>query len=383
MIALADLGVIIMISLASALVVGLVGLAVLRWGRGWSMLVQLCVVVLAAILSVIVGMIAVAQAMYLSGHDLIVTMYVAAVSAVVSLGIAVFLGWTFVRNSHQLQTIARAVGAGEIVEPGAHGSGEFARLAGELSATSIRLAQARDEVARLDASRRDLVAWISHDLRTPLAGLRAMAEALEDGMVDDPTRYHQQIQSQVDHLSDMVDDLFELSKIQSGTLPLSLEPVVLYDLISDAVSELRPIADARSITLRESQNADLTVIGDARELSRVVGNLLMNAIQYSPAGSEIRLSASVRDDHHAVLSVVDAGGGIPEEDLSRVFEAGWRASTSRTPERTLGRSTGAGLGLAIVHGIVQAHSGGITVRNVPGGCRFDVLLTRLLVSGRD
>jgi signal transduction histidine kinase len=203
-----------------------------------------------------------------------------------------------------------------------------------------------------------------------------MSEALEDGMTDDPRRFHRQMMSQVNHLSSMVDDLFELSKIQSGMLSLSMEPISLYDLVSDAVAELSAVAAMRSVTLVETRSPDLEVIGDARELTRVIGNLLMNAIQHSPVGGEISVTTCRDENGNAVLTVVDAGGGIPEADLSKVFDAGWRATPARTPEPTWQASSGAGLGLAIVRGIVHAHDGDITVRNVPGGCRFDVSFPR-------
>ncbi|MEO5921654.1 MAG: HAMP domain-containing sensor histidine kinase [Pseudolysinimonas sp.] len=342
------------------------------------MLVQVCVLVVSAILSVAVGMTAVAQAMYVSSHDLTVMFWVAGVSAVVSIGVALVLGRAFTRNSARLRSMTRALGDGERLDadPRSAGTAEMAGLADELERTSRKLAEARDEVATLDASRRELVAWISHDLRTPLAGLRAMAEALEDDMADDPQRFHRQMRSQVDHLSAMVDDLFELSKIHSGSLSLSMQPVSLYDLVSDAVTELGALASARSIRLNEVSSGELTVVGDPRELARVIGNLLMNAIQHSPAGSEISVTARHEGERHVVLTVEDAGGGIPEKDLSKIFQAGWRATPSRTPEQLEGTSAGAGLGLAIVQGIVEAHSGQITVQNVPGGCRFDVRLPR-------
>ncbi|MBG6056511.1 signal transduction histidine kinase [Salinibacterium sp. CAN_S4] len=376
MIPLSDLGIIAAISLLCAAVIGGLGLLWLRLARRSSILLQLCVIVVTAILSVAVGMVVVAQAMYVSTHDLLVTVWVAMVSAIVSLGIAVILGRTFTRNSNRLRQLAQDLGDGKHVEPDAsiRDTSELAVLASDLALTSRRLAQAREEVATIDASRRELVAWISHDLRTPLAGLRAMAEALEDELADDPQRFHRQMRSQVDHLSAMVDDLFELSKIHSGTLTLSMQPVSLYDLVSDSVAELGALASSRSITLTESGGGDHTVVGDPRELARVIGNLLINAIQHSPAGSEISVSTGRADNGDVVLTVEDAGGGIPEADLSKIFQAGWRATPSRTPEQQWGHSAGAGLGLAIVQGIVEAHSGGITVRNVPGGCRFDVSL---------
>jgi signal transduction histidine kinase len=375
----ADLATVVGIALVCAIAVGAVGLVLLRLARRSRMLVQLCIVVVAAIFSVAAGMIAVGQAMYVSAHDLLVMFYVTGASTVVSVGTALVLGRAFTRNSERLRSMTRALSEGERLDVPVGGaeSAEFAALARDLAVTSNTLAHAREEVATLDASRRELVAWISHDLRTPLAGLRAMAEALEDGMAADPQRFHRQMRSQVDHLSALVDDLFELSKIHSGSLSLSMEPVSLYDIASDAVAELGALAESRQITLRQVTSGELTVIGDPRELARVIGNLLINAIQHSPAGSEIVVTASHEGDTYVVLTVEDAGGGIPENDLSKIFQAGWRATPSRTPVEFEGTmSAGAGLGLAIVHGIVTAHSGDISVQNIPGGCRFDVRLPR-------
>ncbi|MDH6235974.1 HAMP domain-containing sensor histidine kinase [Cryobacterium sp. CG_9.6] len=236
------------------------------------------------------------------------------------------------------------------------------------------LADAREGEGRLEGSRRELVAWISHDLRTPLAGIRAMAEALEDGMAPDPGRYYRQLRGQVDQLTGMVDDLFELSRIHAGALRLSWETVSLYDLISDAVAELAPVAAAKQLDLSFEGESGLTIVADPRELSRVVGNLVMNAIQHSTPGSPIVVSATRYDAGRAAISVQDTAGGIADADLARVFEAGWRASGPRTPSESGLPSGGAGLGLAIVQGIVAAHHGQVSVRNTTDGCRFEVLL---------
>ena len=373
-----DLATIAGTALLCAVVVGGIGLFVLRLARGASMMAQLLVVVASAILSVTVGMIAASSAMYISSYDLIVMFAFTGASAIVSLGVALVLGRAFARNNNRLRMLARALGDGERVAAPTTRSdtNEFATLAADLAETSDRLAKARDEVESIDASRRELVAWISHDLRTPLAGLRAMAEALEDNMAEDPQRFHRQMRSQVDHLSAMVDDLFELSKINSGALTLNMEPLSLYDLASDAVAELGALARSREISLIAPTGGDFMVVGDPRELARVVGNLLMNAIQHSPPGSAISVSTRHGSADEVVLSVQDAGGGIPEADLSKVFQAGWRGTTARTPEQVWDGSPGAGLGLAIVHGIVEAHSGAVSVENVPGGSRFDVRLPR-------
>ncbi|TPX04234.1 sensor histidine kinase, partial [Schumannella luteola] len=168
MLPLPDLMIVTAIALACAVCVGAAGLLALRVLRRASMLVQVLVVVVSAIASVVVGIIAVAQAMYVSSHDLTVVMWITGVSAVVSVGVALLLGRAFTRNSARLRSMARALGDGERIELAESGSGgaELAGLAEELATTSRRLAEAREEVATLDASRRELVAWIAHDLRT-------------------------------------------------------------------------------------------------------------------------------------------------------------------------------------------------------------------------
>ncbi|TFD53410.1 HAMP domain-containing histidine kinase [Cryobacterium sp. Hh11] len=365
------------IALGCALVVGALGLLALRLLSRRSLIAQIVVVAFATVASVVSGTAAVASLMYLSAHDLIVFYAVAAVAGVVSLVMASVLGRSLARDNKYFRAAAASIGRGEsVLSPDRHTSLEFAALAGELAATADRLTESREREERIETSRREIVAWISHDLRTPLAGIRAMAEALEDGMAPDPERYYVQIRGQVDRLSGMVDDLFELSKIHSGALQLSLERVSLYDLMSDTVADLAPVALAKSLDLRFEGERGLMLQADARQLARAVGNLVMNAIQHSPADSVIVVSATRHVDGRAIISVVDAAGGIPEQDLGRVFEAGWRASEPRTVSAwgTGGRSGGAGLGLAIVQGIAEAHHGLVTVTNVENGCRFDLLL---------
>ncbi|MFD4421157.1 sensor histidine kinase [Agromyces sp. NPDC058484] len=364
------------VALATTAVVGGLGVVALLLLRRASLVVQVCVLVLAAIVSVVASMVGVANAMYLSEHDLTVAVAVAAISGVVSLVLVAVLGRLVARNSRALSLAARRIGAGERLESaGRYSNSELNALADELVATSAKLAESREREQRIDSSRRELVAWISHDLRTPLAGIRAMAEALEDGIAPDPARYHRQMRIQVDQLSSMVDDLFELSKIDSDALRLSFKEVSLYDVVSDTVADLRPASRGRDIRVEAPLEQDLLVVADPRELSRAIGNLLMNAIQHTPEGSPITVAVDLVDDR-AMVSVIDAGGGIDEDDLDRVFEPAWRGSRARTPSLREGSTSGAGLGLAIVKGIMSAHRGEVAVRNVPGGCRFDLLLPR-------
>lgn len=371
------------LTLGVALVVVLLGLLGLRLGRRWSLTAQLFIVVLAPAAGIAGSALAAAQAMYLSQHDLAVLIWLVVISALVSLGIAVLLGRSFMRNTQRLLSTTRALGEEGRQQPAEHRSSELEALARELAATGDRLRDARLEVQRMEASRRELVAWVSHDLRTPLASVRAMAEALEDGMVEEPQRYHRDIRSQVDRLSALVDDLFELSKLHAGHLQLNLAPVSVFDLLSDAVAELLPLATARDVRVRLVGDGSMTIVGDQRELSRVVGNLLVNALHHASAGSTVSIAVDPRGED-VRIRVTDVGDRISEADLLRVWDAGWRGDPARAPDGDLGRSAGAGLGLTIVKGIVTAHGGAVAVANTADGSCFTVTLpldpTRTVVS---
>ncbi|MCC9307778.1 HAMP domain-containing histidine kinase [Kitasatospora sp. RB6PN24] len=369
----------LLIALLAALGAGgaaLPGWAAVRWLRRRSVALSLFCVAAVTVLAVTSGTFAVAQAMFLSQHDLGVVITVLAMASVVALGIAALLGRQVVAGSRALATAARTVGSDTGFTAPNHPLGrELAQLSEELAATSARLAESRARAKALDASRRELIAWISHDLRTPLAGLRAMAEALEDGVADQPERYLQRIRTEVERLTGMVDDLFELSRIQAGALSLSLARVSVYDLVDDALAGAHPLARERGVRLEGRQVAAEPVEVDSQEITRVLGNLLVNAIRSTPQDGVVAVSAR-RVADEVVLSVTDGCGGIPEQDLHRVFETGWRGSAARTPRRDPGEGgdSGAGLGLAIVRGIVEAHAGRARVHNVVGGCCFEIAL---------
>ncbi len=238
---------------------------------------------LSAVVGVIAGIVGTARAMFLSQHDFEVTLWVVGAAGVVSLGFALAVARMAVRDSRAVEEATRALGEhGSFVAPEGTSS-ELSRLSAQLAETSAKLAEANERERALETSRRELVAWVSHDLRTPLAGLRAMAEALEDGIAEDPQRYHQQMRETVDRMARMVDDLFELSRIHSGALQLSLEVVPVEDAISEALAVSGPVAQAKSVRLDGFAEPGVAVRADPRELARMIGNLVTNAIRHTPS----------------------------------------------------------------------------------------------------
>ncbi|KAF4410494.1 MULTISPECIES: sensor histidine kinase KdpD [Streptomyces] len=363
-----DILLIALFAFLGAAAAGLAGALVLRLLRHRSVALSLTVVAAVAVTAMLAGTLAVAWAMFLSPHDLAVVTTVCAMAAVVSLATALLLGRWVVARSNAVTRAARSFGeAGGFAAPDRPGTAEIDALVRELAATSAKLERSRERERALEASRRELVAWISHDLRTPLAGLRAMSEALEDGMAQDPGRYFRQIRTEVERLNGMVGDLFELSRIHAGALPLTPVRMSVEELLGDALAAARALAREQGVRLVGDRGEAAAVEVDAQAMTRVLGNLMVNAIRRTPADGTVAVTAR-RDAESVVLSVTDGCGGIPEEDLPRVFETGWRGSHARTPP------SGAGLGLAIVRGLVEAHAGRAAVRNVAGGCRFEVTL---------
>jgi signal transduction histidine kinase len=330
------------------------------------------------VLAVVAGTLGTANAMFISQHDLGVVVMVCVVAGLVAFGFAWLLGRQVEAGSVALRRAARSLGQEDsgFSAPDGPMAAELAALSRELAATARTLRESRERERTIERSRRELVAWVSHDLRTPLAGLQAMAEALQDGIAADPARYHRQIHAEATRLCAMVEDLFELSRIQSGTLSLSLDPVDAGDLVSDMVASMEPLARARGIRLAGEAASSLLLQADARELSRALANLLANAIRHTPESGRVLVTATA-EAGGVLMSVADGCGGIPEADLASVFDLAWRGTKARTP----GADGGAGLGLAIVRGIVEAHQGQVSVVNTSEGCRFEIRLPALAPGG--
>jgi signal transduction histidine kinase len=351
--------------------VGVIGMGVIWLLRRAPLRLSVQVSGAVVVLAVVAGTLGTAEAMFISSHDLGVVVMVCMVAAVVAVGFGGLLGRQLEASSRALRQAARSLADqdGGYRSPTGPMTAELAALSHELAVTAERLTESRAREHALDQSRRELVAWVSHDLRTPLAGLHAMAEALTDGMASDPDRYHRQIRAEVGRLARMVDDLFELSRIEAGTLRLSPGQIAVEDLVNDTLASTEALARARGVRLTGETGAPLVIHADPQELSRALTNLLINAIRHTPAEGTVHVMASPQPGG-ALLAVADGCGGIPEADLARVFDIAWRGTYACDPDT----DGGAGLGLAIVRGIVEAHQGQVSVVNTRDGCRFEVRL---------
>nr|WP_281352362.1 HAMP domain-containing sensor histidine kinase [Phytoactinopolyspora alkaliphila] len=246
-------------------------------------------------------------------------------------------------------------------------SAEIAQLTTQLDDVRRRLEESRNRERALETGRRQLLVAMSHDLRTPLAGLRALAEGLEDGLLDDPDAAYAQIRTTVERMTAMVDDLFELSRLQGMPSQRARARVSVREIIEDVTAEALAAARARGVRLDVDAGGRLPMRGDGDALARALSNLVANAVRYTPSGGSVRVTGTARNGEVSV-EVADDCGGIPEEHMPRVFDTGWRGEPQRSPGEH------AGLGLAIVRGVADSHGGTVSVRNTGRGCAFELVL---------
>lgn len=333
----------ILYALAGSLPIVVVGALLLRYTRNRAMTTSIALLVLIPLLATLTGVVAVSGLMF--DNALARTLTVLGVVAAVTVPAAILLGRAQAR-------------------------------------TMVWEKQMLEKERAAERSRRELVAWVSHDLRTPLAGIRAMAEALSDGVVAQPgevQQYADRIVRETNRLSAMVDDLFEMSKINSGALRLSLEPLDLREIVDEVLAANQPTAERAGIALGATQpEGKIMVAGSDRALTRVLTNLVANAIAHTPVGGRIDISAGT--DDWAWVRVDDNGPGIADADLPRIFEVAYRGTSARSPGAAeLGSSSG--MGLAIAAGLIAAHHGDIRAENRSPGARFEIRLPLLTGSG--
>ena len=376
---LQDLMVFLLISGTVSIVLGAVGFLAGLGRRIPSLTISMAVVYLVGAAVVSVNVWYTSYRMFLNQeHDLPLLTILLVFSAVISLFFAFFLSQSMVSRLRELLALSRRVADGDLtarVQVDSHD--EIGRLATEFNAMIEQLDRSHAQRDRLEASRRELIAAVSHDLRTPLASVRAMIEALNDGVVTDPetvSRYLHTIQNETHHLTALIDDLFELSQIDAGALKLHFEPTSLADLVSDALESMAPQAQRKNVHLQgHVEGVPPRVPLDAPRMQRVLYNLITNAIRHTPADGTITLT--VRGEPGRVeLTVVDTGEGIREGDLPHVFDRFYRGEPARTRDSRTA-APGAGLGLAIAKGIIEAHGGTISAISPPGqGATFRVVL---------
>jgi signal transduction histidine kinase len=324
-------------ALACSIPVVLAGALIIRLARTWSLAVSMVVLVLVPVLATFTGVLGASGFMVTETFEPIAVVLV--VVAVVTIPGAVMLGRYQARRTVWEQEI-------------------------------------RDSERAAEVSRRQLVAFVSHDLRTPLAGIRAVSEAIADGLVGgDEVRAHaKHIEQESIRLSEMVDDLFEMSKINAGAVQPAFDRVALDEVVDDVLAAHRIAAERAGVHLRaELPDEPVRVLGSDRALVRVLSNLVANAIAHTPEGGRVQLALG-SDENVAWARVDDTGVGIDEADLPRVFDVAYRGSNHRVPREDSSLPSGSGLGLAIAAGLVQAHRGTLSAHNLDTGARFEVRL---------
>ena len=296
-----------------------------------------------------------AELMFVSNHDALVIAAIALAAALVSLRAASVASADVVEEVRSVRDVLQAVGAGERdLRVHASSATELAQLADAANSMISKLAEEEGRRDAADTARRNLVAAISHDLRTPIAALRLMGDAIEDGLVDEETRrtYISRMRTHVAALGSMIDDLFELSRLEAGDLQWSIERVEVAELVDEAVAAMQLEAEAKGVVVAAARvDRGLAARADPEKLQRVLFNLIQNAIRHTPADGSVTVRAEPVGEW-VEIEVADTGQGIPPAERERVFDSFVRGERARS-----GR--GAGLGLAISRAIVEAHRGRI------------------------
>jgi two-component system, OmpR family, sensor histidine kinase SaeS len=285
---------------------------------------------------------------------------VAVGSATAAVGASLILARSITRSIRRVSDASLRLASGDLASRAdTSGAREIAQLADSFNTMA-------ESIGRLFDARRELVAWASHDLRTPLASMQAMIEAIEDGVAT-PEQYLPILREQVRALSSLVDDLFELARIDAGVLALSVHEVHVSSLVESAMRLLEPEAAARNVRLVAELDRSAAATVAPEKIERVLFNLLTNAMRHTPDDGSIAIRLE-QDGRDVVVQVEDTGDGLPEDAPARMFDRFWRADRARS-------GGGMGIGLAIARGLVEAHGGRIWAENRrEGGARVSFTL---------
>ena len=303
-----------------------------------------------------------ARLMVLDAQEARTVIGVLAVTALFAAVLAIVASASLGRDAQRLEVTLRRLEAGDrTARTDVRRADELGHVARALDELTQRLDALERERANLEEERRAMLTSVGHDLRTPLAALRAAIEALQDGVASDESRYLRAMAHDVEALSSLVDDLFLLSRIEAGRLELSRARVDLAELADEAVEAITPAAAVRNVCIRLRCEQAVSVDANARALGRVIRNLLDNAVRHAPARLH-RRGRRRRSQTRPTVRVLDQGPGFDAEFVPEAFDSFTRAEPSRNRA-----SGGAGLGLAIARGIVEAHGGKIWIEPPPGG----------------
>jgi signal transduction histidine kinase len=358
---ISDLSKMALFLLITAIISSTIGYAAYRFGwmvKGstlrWTLLVSYLISSILTFFNVWLT----ARLMFINEHDLLLAMVLLVFAGGMAMVLGYFLSSTITDRIFVLQNAANHLAEGNLdARVEVSGRDEVAQLSENFNRMAAQLQEAKQ-------MRADLIAWVGHDLQTPLTSIQAILEALSDGVVKDPEtvqRYLVNAQREVRSLSILIDDLFQVAKLDAGGLTLSRAPNSLSDLISDTLESFSQVARKHEIQLTGEVEKRIDPVDmDAQYIGRVINNLVSNALRFTPAGGSVTISAR-REGPHVEVRVRDTGEGIPPQDLPYIFDSFYRGEKSRS------RATGgAGLGLAIARGIVLAHGGDIQVESTPG-----------------
>lgn len=309
-----------------------------------------------------------ARLMFTDQHDLLLGTILLIFAGAIAMALGYLLSSSFLDRIASLDQAAKKIAHGNLsIRVPIEGRDELAELAKSFNQMASQLQDAEEKRAELESLRKEFIAWIGHDLQTPLASVSAIIEALADGMVDDPAtemRYLRTAKNNIAALSHLIDDLFQMAQIDAGGLQLNCESVTMSDLISDTLVSFSQRVEQEGVTIRGRVDPDLEMVEmDIQRINRVLNNLIDNAIRHTPKGGILEVNAN-RAGSYAEVEVIDNGEGIPAEDLPNIFDLFKRGEI-----RSQDSNRGTGLGLAISKGIVEAHGGSIDIQSKPGKTR--------------
>ncbi len=356
-------------SASMALAYGLVRGGVIHWFNSvrWTLLAA----ILMTVALVFVNVWLTAQLMFISEHDLLLTSVLLVFAGSVSAAAVFYMSGALIMRIHALSHIAEKLAHGDLsARVALSGKDELAELAHAFNTMADALQTVDVQKRQLEQARRDLIAWVSHDLRTPLAAIRAMNDAMLDGVVADGEtiqRYQINTQKEIQHLARLIDDLFQLAQLDAGRADLQFEVTSLRDLISDTLGSLSARAQRLQVTLTGDVMDGIDMLRLAPDkIQRVLYNLMDNALNHTPPGGCVKLTAEYRSGVVHV-SIYNSGSRIAEADLPHLFESFYRGEASRAQKDG---HRGTGLGLAIARGFVEAHGGRIWVETAQDGVTF-------------